>query len=305
MATTHKLDNEQTSLWNGSSGHAWVDAQELLDYMFKPMEDLLVNAVTAESGSRVLDIGCGTGSTTLATARQPGIKYCTGIDISAPMITAARGRAKQGDSSAVFICADAQTHTFEPASFDRIISRFGVMFFDDPVQAFVNLRRAASADAKLDVIAWRDPMDNPFMTAAEHAAAPLLPNLPARQPNEPGQFAFADQGRVHHILEQSGWVGIDIQPIDVPCTFPEPDLVPYLSHLGPVGRTLQEADDRVREQVIEIVRAAFEPYVHGNEVRFTAACWRVVAKAGSRCGQETVNSTSFIPPHQHSTPLDL
>jgi hypothetical protein len=116
------------------------------------------------------------------------------------------------------------------------------------------------------------------MTAAERAAAPLLPNLPARRPDAPGQFAFANRDRVHAILEESGWAGIDIRPIDVECAFPEKELVTYLTRLGPVGMVLHEADDRTRSQVVQTVRPAFDPYVHGAEVRFTAACWMAGAK---------------------------
>lgn len=280
MNATRQTDNPQTAIWNGLAGHAWVETQELLDQLFKPFEDLLVEAVSAGSGRRVLDVGCGTGSTTLATARRLGVQgRCTGIDISAPMITAARARAEREKAPADFILADAQTHAFEPASFDMIISRFGVMFFGDPVQAFANLRRASEDGAGLQFIAWRSPSENPFMTTAERAAAPLLPNLPARKPDAPGQFAFADQGRVHRILEDSGWADIDLQPLDVACTLPEKELVRYFTRLGPVGQILHEADDQTRLLVIETVRAAFEPFVHEAEVRFTAACWKVSARA--------------------------
>jgi hypothetical protein len=117
------------------------------------------------------------------------------------------------------------------------------------------------------------------MTAAERAAAPFLPNLPVRQPDAPGQFAFSDQRRVCRMLDESGWTAIDLRPIDVPCTLPESELVGYLTRLGPVGRILHEADEQTRTQVIDTVRAAFEPYVHGAEVRFDAACWMVSARA--------------------------
>jgi hypothetical protein len=162
-----------------------------------------------------------------------------------------------------------------------IISRFGVMFFDDSIRAFANLRRAATDNAGLRFVAWRSTAENPFMMTAERAAATILPNLPARRPDAPGQFAFANGHRVYTILEESGWAEIDIRPIDVACTLPEKELVPYLTRLGPVGLILQEADDRTRVQVIETVRAAFSPYVHRAEVRFTAACWMVSAQACS------------------------
>ena len=285
---THQTDNEQTALWNGGAGRAWVDAQQVLDQMFKPFEDRLAEAVRAGSAHRVLDVGCGTGSTTLAVARQLGAKgHCNGIDISEPMIAAARTRAEREGTPASFIRANAQTHAFEPASFDMIISRFGVMFFDDAARAFANLRRAARDGAELRFVAWRSAAENPFMTTAERAAAPLLPNLPARRPDAPGQFAFADRRRVCAILEESGWAEIDIRPIDVACTLPEKELVGYLTRLGPVGLVLQEADERARMRVVETVRAAFESYVHGAEVRFTAACWMVGARAVSASASTT------------------
>jgi SAM-dependent methyltransferase len=282
MDVQRQTDDEQTTLWNGLAGRAWVEAQEMLDQMFKPFEDLLVEAVSAGSGGPVLDVGCGTGSTTLAVARLLGATgRCIGIDISDPMIAAARARAEREGTPASFIRANAQSHSFEPASFDMIISRLGVMFFDDAVRAFANLRRAARDNAELRFVAWRSAAENPFMTTAERAAAPLLPNLPARRPSAPGQFAFADRRRVYTILEESGWAGIDIRPIDVACALPERELVRYLTRLGPVGLILQRADDRTRTQVIKTVRTAFDPYVHGAEVRFTAACWMVSARAPS------------------------
>ncbi|NPT57893.1 class I SAM-dependent methyltransferase [Paraburkholderia elongata] len=282
MDTTHQTANEQAALWNGSAGRAWVAAQSVLDEMFKPFENLIVDTMCAGSGQRVLDIGCGTGSTTLAAARRLGAKgHCVGADISAPMIAVAQTRAEREGSTASFICADAQTYAFAPASFDRIMSRFGVMFFDDSVAAFANLRRAASDGAELCCIVWRSAADNPFMTTAERAAAPLLPNLPARRPGAPGQFAFADRRHVSSILEESGWAEIDIRPLDVDCTLAEKELAGYFTRLGPVGLVLQNADERTRAQVIERVRAAFDPYVHGIEVRYTAACWMVSARAPS------------------------
>lgn len=285
MDAASQTEGDQTRLWNGSAGRAWVDAQGLLDQVLKPLEDLLGEAILAKGlapNGKVLDIGCGTGGTTLALARHLGSNgQCVGIDISAPMIVAAQARAARDGVPATFIRADAQTYAFELASFDVITSRFGVMFFDDPVQAFANLRRAAKQGAELRFIAWRGAAENPFMTTAERIAAPLLPNMPARDPSLPGQFAFADALRVHTVLAQSGWTDINIRPIDVACAFPEKDLVRYLSRLGPVGRALEEADDSTRARVIETVRPAFDPYVRGAEVRFTAACWIVDARAMS------------------------
>jgi SAM-dependent methyltransferase len=331
MNVSRQSKDEQAMLWNGSAARAWTELQPVLDTALKPFEDILVQAVAAKTAHQniespvaasmpgrafdggycsVLDVGCGTGTTTLAVARLLGSKgqlangprpngprpngprpsgqrpgdqqpgdQTVGVDISQPMIAVARSRAAAEGSTASFICADAQTHPFEPSSFDIIISRFGVMFFEDPVSAFANLHRAATADAELCFAAWRSPAENPFMTTAERAAGPLLAHIPPREPGAPGQFAFADEARLRYILQASGWANIDIQPLDASCSFPETELVRYFTHLGPLGRVFQEADEHVRTQIIATVREAFAPYVHRDEVRFTAACWKVSARS--------------------------
>lgn len=281
MTVAREAPEDQTAIWNSEKGCAWVEAQALLDDLFQPLEDQLLLEAAIESGSRVLDVGCGTGSTTRAASRLAGgAGHCTGIDISEPMITAARASADEAGLQADFIQADAQRHAFDANSFDRIISRIGVMFFEDPVAAFANLRHAARDEGRLHFVAWRSPEENPFMTTAERAAAPLLPGLlPPRDPDAPGQFGFAREKRVREILQNSGWAQIEIRPIDFACSLPESALVFFLSRMGLLGQVLQKVDGRIRVQVIESVRAAFEPYVQGEEVRFTSACWLVAARA--------------------------
>jgi SAM-dependent methyltransferase len=283
MEPASPANEEQAALWNGPAARAWVTQQALLDGMFEPLEHLLAQALPAAGGGRLLDVGCGTGGTTLAFARRLGAAaQCTGIDISAPMIALARERAQREASSATFVAADAQVHAFEPAGFDHIVSRFGVMFFDDPVAAFANLRCAARPGATMQFLAWRSAAENPFMTTAERAAAPLLPQLPPRRPGGPGQFAFAERDRVAAILRDSGWTVAEIRPVDVTCGFPERELASYVRWMGPVGNVLQGADEATREKVVAAVTAAFAPFVSGNEVRYTAACWHVSARAEAR-----------------------
>src|SRR5687767_14084275 len=273
---------EQSTLWNGVAGRVWVELQELLDQTFRALEDEIVTSMTSASiaaSSRVLDVGCGTGTTTLAVARRLSAR-CTGVDISEPMLARARARAEREGLPVEFAQADAQSHAFERAVFDAIVSRFGVMFFTDPIEAFTNLRGAAKEKARLHCIVWRTAAENPFMTTAERAAAPLLPALPSRKPDEPGQFAFGDRDRVRRLLSTSGWSEIEIEPVDYDCSMPEKELVRYLTQLGPVGRALMQAnDDELRTRVVEVARPAFEPWVQGSEVRFVAACWRVKARA--------------------------
>ena len=270
---------EQRQRWNGAAGHAWVASQTLLDRLFEPLADRLADLAAARRPDRVLDVGCGTGSTTVAIARRLGTTAaCVGVDISEPMVAAARARADGEDVAVSFVCADAQTYPFGPGSFDLIVSRFGVMFFQDSVEAFANLRRAAHDGGELRMIVWRGPADNPFMTVAERAAARVLP-LPERQRDAPGQFAFANDQRVRGILRDSGWSDVEFRPVDIACAMPERELVGYFTRFGPVGMALQNADERTHGQVIDAVRPAFDRYVHGDEVRFTAACWTVSARA--------------------------
>jgi ubiquinone/menaquinone biosynthesis C-methylase UbiE len=274
---------EQIEYWNQQAGRQWVDANAKLDQMLAPFGQAAQDGAKLQAGERVLDVGCGVGQTTLELARRVGATGSVlGVDISTPMLAKAQERARAaGLSNVRFENADAQVHAFTPNGVDVVFSRFGVMFFADPVAAFANLRRAAKEGAELHLLAWRGAADNPFMTTAERAAAPLLPTLPARKPDGPGQFAFADAQRVRRILDDSGWAEIDIQPIEAACSFPESELVRYLSRLGPLGLFLQEADERTRAEVVETVRAAFDPYVHGAEVRYRAACWMIGARASS------------------------
>jgi len=265
-------ESQQTSLWRGPAGQAWVAAQPVLDRMFQGFADQLVQAALASGARRVLDIGCGTGSSTLALARALGPhSECVGIDVSDPMLAVAQARLEaQPLPGLSFIRADAQGHAFEPGQFELLLSRFGVMFFDAPVQAFENLRRAAMpGSGRLHLQAWRSAAENPFMSTAERAAASLLPTLPARPAGAPGQFAFADGAWVQAMLEQAGWLDVQVAPLDIACEFAERDLTLYVSRLGPVGLALQqEPNELKRSQIIQQLRAAFQPFVEGMLVRF-------------------------------------
>ena len=272
--------NSEAALWNSVIGRNWVVSQAILDRLFKPIEDEIVEFPKAHRPASVLDIGCGTGATTRAIGHALGDPArCTGIDISKPMIAAARAHAAADGQGPEFIYADAQRHDFGEARFALLVSRFGVMFFDEPACAFENLRRAAAASARLKFYCWRSPEDNPFMSVAERAAAPLMTHLPGRDPDGPGQFAFADPVKVRRILSESGWAGIRIEPADFTCTMAEQELVPYFTRLGPVGRVFHLETPETQAHVIESVRQAFEPYIDGGVVHFVAACWNVEARA--------------------------
>lgn len=266
--------------WNGPAGQAWVDARPIMDALFAGLQARLVRTAVERGARDVLDVGCGTGTTTMAIAEAlPAGGTVTGADISATMLADATARAAAAGSRARFVVADAQTHPFETGAFDLVVSRFGVMFFDDPVAAFTNLHRATRAGGSCLLLAWRPPTDNAFMTAAERAAAPLLPDLPPRKTSGPGQFAFGDAAYVRDVLTRAGWHDVAIAPLDEACAFPAALLDRYVTGVGPVGLALRDADDDTRARVLAAAREALAPYVHGDEVRFTAACWQITARA--------------------------
>jgi hypothetical protein len=196
------------------------------------------------------------------------------------MVEASRRRAAQAGLDVRFELANAETRQFAEGEFDLIVSRWGVMFFTDPVAAFANLRRAAPG-GELRAITWRSHTENPFMTAAEEAAAPLLPGFEARDSDEtPGQFGLADERATAGILEAAGWQEVELKPLDVTCSFPESELVRYFSGLGPLARHLDGMPpNRIPENLKETVRSAFAPYVDEGAVSFNAACWMIEANA--------------------------
>ena len=281
MKQTAQPNTQQAALWNDGSGKAWVDLQPVLDEVLAPFERLLVDAGYPGEGGSVLDVGCGAGATTLAMARRIGDSgRCVGLDISEPLVALATARAQaEGTANAEFVAADAQTYAFEAGRFDAIVSRFGVMFFDDPVAAFANIRRAARPGGRLAFVAWRSPAENDFMTAAARAAAPFLPPAPPPDPNAPGQFAFADGVRVKRILEASGWSSIEVEKADVPCRISEGDLMTYVTRLGPVGAALREVDHATAEKIMAVLPSAFAGFRKNGAIHFNAACWLVKALA--------------------------
>ncbi len=265
--------------WASGAGKAWVEIQDLTDRVYEPVERRLTDEVAAGSGKRVLDVGCGTGVTTVAIARRLGPDAeCTGIDVSQEMVEAARARAAEAGVEARFTLGDAGSRSFLEGQFDFIVSRWGVMFFADPVSAFANLRRAAKGGG-LRAVTWRSQTENPFMTVAEEAAAPLLDDFDVRAVDEaPGQFGLSSEESTTGILEAAGWTDVEMVAFDVPCSFPEAELVRYFTGLGPLARHLDGTPrSEIPEELLDTVREAFDPYVEGGVVRFDAACWMVRA----------------------------
>lgn len=278
-ATTAELARQQFDLWNGQGEDAWVEQQSFMDAVLSPFIPPLLQAIEASGARRVLDVGCGAGASTFAAAEKIGRGGATlGVDISTPLIEAAQRRAAETGSNARFLCADAGAQALEEPPFDLLISRFGVMFFAEAEKAFANLHAAMRPGGRLCAMVWRSPRENPFMTVAKRAAEPDI-DLPRPGPEDPGQFAFADPDRVRRILEVSGWREAEVTPFDVECVFPARDMDVFITKIGPMARPIAELPVDQGAAVVNRIREAFEPFVKGDEVRFSAACWRVSAIA--------------------------
>jgi len=228
----------------------------------------------------VLDVGCGCGQTTLELAARVAPNGAVlGIDISQPMLSIARTRAK-GLAGVRFLEADAQTYAFEPGAFDAIHSRFGVMFFADPTAAFANLRRALKPGGRLAFLCWRALAENPVMSLPLTAALKHLPAPPAPTPGAPGPFAFADAGRVREILAGAGFEKVSIEPQDMPAGGHGLDDAVRLSlRVGPLGAMLRE-HPQARAAVIDELRGALARHLVDGRVFLPSATWIVSARNG-------------------------
>ena len=208
----HEQNADQIAYWNGPSGQRWADRHAAQESLLGPIADVLIDRAKPRPGERVLDVGCGSGATTFAFAKAVAPNgFALGLDVSDPMLSQARAFAPKG-LPLDFVLADATVHPFEPASFDLLASRFGVMFFADPVASFTNLRRALKPTGRLAFACWREPKENPWMMAPLMAVYKHVPKMPPVGPEEPGPFAFASEERVTRILEGAGFVDVAMEP---------------------------------------------------------------------------------------------
>jgi SAM-dependent methyltransferase len=277
---------EQVRYWNETAGPKWVAYQALLDAQLRPLGVRAMERGGIAAGDRVVDVGCGCGDSTLELARRvaPGGEV-VGLDPSALMLARARERAREaGVGNATFVEGDAQTHALAPASFDAVYSRFGVMFFADPVAAFANLRRGLRPGGRLAFVCWQAMTQNPWLLVPLMAAAQHLTLPPPPAPGAPGPFAFADRERVGDILRQAGFADIDFADVQQTLTLGGGGGVDaavrlLLEGVGPTSAVLREAEPAVRERVTTAVRAALAPFADADGVRMPSAAWVVSARA--------------------------
>ncbi|HWF65488.1 MAG TPA: methyltransferase domain-containing protein [Rhizomicrobium sp.] len=274
------INQAQIDFWNGPTGQKWAKHQTDMDRNMADLAVAVMALADAKPGERVLDIGCGNGSTSLALADAVGPSGdVLGVDVSQPMLTIARARVQAPNIR--FIEADAAAFAFAP---DRglIFSRFGVMFFVEPVAAFANIHKAGAKGARLAFICWRKVEDNEWAMRPWATAKPFVPEHKEAAPNAPGPFAFADRERTRGILAEAGFRDIAIEPFNGHMrlgTSPEHAALQLTSLMGPTSRALRNADDVTRAKVREVIAkdmAAFQG--SAPEIAPGTACWLVSAR---------------------------
>jgi SAM-dependent methyltransferase len=274
----------EIAYWNEQAGPRWVQMQDALDRAFVNMTALLLARADPQPGERVLDIGCGAGTTVLAVAERVGAEgHVTGVDVSAPMLDLARTRvaaAGLGPARVTLLRSDAATHDFVADTFDRALSRLGVMFFDAPEAAFANIRRGLRAGAPIAFVCFRRLADNPWFVVPFEAARPHLPPMPQADPLAPGQFAFANADRVRGILSAAGFRDIAITAENPMMEGGKLDEACALAgRLGPLARASLAASPEQQAAAMAAVRAAMAKADGPLGVRLPAGIWVVSARA--------------------------
>ena len=287
--TATVANTAQAKHWNGTEGRHWAAAHERYEAMLGPFGAQAVDAVAIQPGERVLDVGCGAGDVALAAARSAGPECrVVGVDLSVPMLETARRRAAQaGLGNVSFVSGDAQTHGFGESEFDVVVSRFGVMFFADPVAAFTNVVRALRPGGRLAFVCWQDAGVNEWMLVPSMAALAHVP------PPDPAvfetllPFEFADTGRVTEILQAAGFTDVTFRGIEQPLLFGGggtiEDAVEFFRD-GSFGTTLLAgAGQEETTNALAAVTEALSAHLTPRGVELGAAAWLVTASAPWTC----------------------
>jgi SAM-dependent methyltransferase len=279
----HDQNTDQIAYWNGPGGQRWAHRQQAQDILLAPVAGILIDRAAPGPGERVIDVGCGSGATTIAFAQKVGPSgHVLGIDVSGPMLARAR-QSTPVELPVDFVLADATIYPFDPASFDLLTSRFGVMFFAEPAASFANMRKALRPSGRLAFACWREPRDNPWMMAPLQAVYRHVPKLPQQGPEDPGPFAFASEARVHRILGEAGFTAVAMEPcplsLDIAIGGGLDAAVQGALEIGPANRALEGAPADVRAAAADSVREVLAPFVRGQAVPLAGSSWIVTARA--------------------------
>lgn len=277
-------NTEAAEFWS-EMAPTWRELEDHLEDVAGPPGRWAMERLALRPGHQVLDVGCGTGRTTRALAGQvaPGGR-AVGLDIAAGMLTTAREHASAaGVDNAEFVNGDAQVHDLGAGVFDAAYSRFGVMFFSDPVAAFANIRRALRAGGRLSFVCWQSGLQNEWMLipgAAAMSVTGASPPMPG--PEEPGPFSLADPARVRSILEAAGFREVEVEARN-DAVVTEADRIPQVARnsirAGMARELLRDADDAKRQLVLEAVEAAMRARLEDGELRASRGVHLVTATA--------------------------
>jgi SAM-dependent methyltransferase len=273
----------QIAEWNGAAGESWRTNAERFDRMLRPFINALLIASDIKPGEKVLEIGCGAGALAIEIADR--MAQVTAVDVSENLLSLARRRQKEAGASIEFLIGDASLMQFEP-NYDLLISHLGVMFFDEPVAAFANMRKALKPNGRLACLTWRGTSENEAASMPELASAPDI-IAPARSPEAPGPFSFADSARVKRILMQAGFKEINIAPFDAILRFGEgddkdgalEDAIVMAYQIGPLRRLLINCAPSVKAAVHHRLRELFATRLQQNCVELAGAAWVITALA--------------------------
>ena len=282
MTDSATTNQAQSAYWGGVGGGAWIDLQEQMDGQLQALGDAAIDVALVALGDRVLDVGCGCGATTLALAQLVGPSgSVVGCDISEPMLQRAAQRSAEANmTQATFAATDVQTAEL-PGPFDVVFSRFGVMFFADPVAAFANMRAATRVGGHLSFVCWQSAALNDSFSVVSRAGIEVLGPPEPLDPDAPGPNAFADPARIRAVLSGSGWTGVEV----VECrrqmqVFGTTDLeagVEAAMRIGWLARRLADEPEDVAARARAAVRAAIEQRWTSQGWMCDGVCWLVTA----------------------------
>jgi SAM-dependent methyltransferase len=265
--------------WNGSEGDHWVDNDELYEAGLARYGSIFFAAADIRPGDRVLDVGCGNGSTTCEAARRAAYGSALGVDLSARMIERGRHRAvAAGLGNVEFLQADAQIHPFAPTSFDQVISRTGVMFFGEPTAAFSNIARAIRRSGRLTLLVWQDDDHNPWI--GEFAGAIDGRQSQPQAPDDSAVISFARPDQVESLLTCTGFVDIRFDPVSKPISFgPDPETAfRFVRDTGFVKSLLDAFEESMRPQALDALRESLETHAVADGVLYPSAMWLIIAR---------------------------